>query len=81
VMGGAYTRPPITESRAPIAILTNIFLIHALALHPDVTWNFPSWSISVEFYSGLRGRAFAGSPVPGGRSLGAVPTRCGGAGD
>jgi len=52
-LGGAYPRPPFTESRAPFAILTNMLLVHSLGLHPDVTWNFPSWSISVEFYTYL----------------------------
>ncbi len=52
-LGGAYPRPPFTESRSPFAILTNILLVHSLGLHPDVTWNFPSWSISVEFYTYL----------------------------
>lgn len=30
------------------AIFTNLFLIHGLGLHSDLTWNGPSWSISVE---------------------------------
>jgi peptidoglycan/LPS O-acetylase OafA/YrhL len=52
-LGGAYPRPPFTESRAPFAILTNVLLVHSLGVHADVTWNFPSWSISVEFYTYL----------------------------
>jgi peptidoglycan/LPS O-acetylase OafA/YrhL len=52
-LGGAYPRPPFTESRSPFAILTNILLVHSLGFHADVTWNFPSWSISVEFYTYL----------------------------
>ena len=52
-LGGAYPRPPFTESRSPFAILTNILMVHSLGVHPDVTWNFPSWSISVEFYTYL----------------------------
>jgi peptidoglycan/LPS O-acetylase OafA/YrhL len=31
------------------AIPTNLLLIHSLGLHDRETWNFPSWSISVEF--------------------------------
>lgn len=31
------------------AIFTNIALIHGLGMHSDITWNGPSWSISVEF--------------------------------
>lgn len=35
------------------AFLANLGLVHALGLFPDVTWNGPSWSISVEFYTYL----------------------------
>lgn len=52
-LGGAYPRPPFTESRSVVAILTNILMLHSLGFHSDVTWNFPSWSISVEFYTYL----------------------------
>lgn len=52
-LGGAYPRPPFTESRSVLAILTNILMVHSLGFHSDVTWNFPSWSISVEFYTYL----------------------------
>ncbi len=31
------------------AIFTNIALIHGLGMHSDITWNGPSWSISIEF--------------------------------
>lgn len=31
------------------AIPTNLLLIHSLGLHDRETWNFPSWSLSVEF--------------------------------
>lgn len=31
------------------ALFTNVFLIHALGIHDSLTWNNPSWSISVEF--------------------------------
>ena len=52
-LGDAYPRPPFTESRSVFAILTNVLMVHSLGLHRDVTWNFPSWSISVEFYTYL----------------------------
>ncbi len=36
------------------AIGTNLLLVHSLpGVHEEVTWNGPSWSISVEFYSYL----------------------------
>jgi len=33
------------------AIVSNILLIQALHVHDGLTWNMPSWSISVEFYT------------------------------
>jgi peptidoglycan/LPS O-acetylase OafA/YrhL len=33
------------------AIFTNLLLIQGLHLHDGLTWNMPSWSISVEFYT------------------------------
>lgn len=31
------------------AIWTNLLLVHSLGIHDRETWNFPSWSLSVEF--------------------------------
>lgn len=31
------------------SIFTNLAMIHGLGMHSDLTWNGPSWSISVEF--------------------------------
>jgi peptidoglycan/LPS O-acetylase OafA/YrhL len=33
------------------AIWSNVLLIQALGLHDNTTWNVPSWSISVEFWT------------------------------
>lgn len=33
------------------SIITNLFLIQSLGIHSDETWNSPSWSISVEFWT------------------------------
>jgi peptidoglycan/LPS O-acetylase OafA/YrhL len=33
------------------AILTNMLLIQGLHVHDGLTWNMPSWSVSVEFYT------------------------------
>ncbi len=50
----AIGREPFNEKHSEQAILTNIFLVHSLPeVHSDVTWNEPSWSISVEFYTYL----------------------------
>lgn len=36
------------ERHSVAAILTNLGLVHGLGIHTDLTWNGPSWSISVE---------------------------------
>jgi peptidoglycan/LPS O-acetylase OafA/YrhL len=33
------------------SILSNLLLIHSIGVHDYLTWNFPSWSISVEFFT------------------------------
>lgn len=33
------------------AIWTNLLLVHSLGVHARETWNFPSWSLSVEFFT------------------------------
>ncbi len=50
-------RPAFTADRSPYTILTNLFLVQSLGLHPYETWNGPAWSISTEFYTYL---VFAG---------------------
>lgn len=37
------------EEHSLDAIATNLLLIHGLGMHSDLTWNGPSWSISVEW--------------------------------
>lgn len=42
------------DAHSIAAIFTNLTLVHSLpGVHEDVTWNGPSWSISVEFYTYL----------------------------
>jgi len=36
--------------RAIAAIFTNMGLVHSLGVHKELTWNTPSWSISVEAF-------------------------------
>lgn len=43
---------------APFTVFTNLLLIHSLGVHEFLTWNYPSWSISVEFATYV---AFAGA--------------------
>lgn len=51
--GGCHV-PFTGEDRSFTAIITNLFLVHSLpGVHENVTWNGPSWSISVEFYTYL----------------------------
>ena len=40
-----------SERNSPFAIITNLLLIHSLGIHESATWNLPSWTISVEFYT------------------------------
>lgn len=40
-----------SSSNQPWAILTNFLLLHGLGFHDQLTWNVPSWSISVEFWT------------------------------
>lgn len=39
---------PFTGDRSVEAIFTNLMLIQALNIHPHLTWNGPSWTLSVE---------------------------------
>jgi peptidoglycan/LPS O-acetylase OafA/YrhL len=38
---------------------TNLFLVHSLNLHWHTSWNYPSWSISLEFFTYLLFFVFA----------------------
>lgn len=31
--------------------ISNVLLINSLGLHSDISWNYPAWSISVEFFT------------------------------
>lgn len=45
VLGGS-----AEASRSGFAVLTHALLVQSLGVHDSLTWNTPSWSISVEFY-------------------------------
>lgn len=49
--GVAVNSPAFPPQKAIEAIPTNLLLIQALGIHATNTWNFPSWSISVEFWT------------------------------
>lgn len=42
--------PPFTQSTSFPALLSNLLLIQAWHIHPFLTWNFPAWSISSEWF-------------------------------
>lgn len=42
-----------TQSKSVESLIGNLLLIHSMGVYPVLTWNFPSWSISVEFFSYL----------------------------
>jgi peptidoglycan/LPS O-acetylase OafA/YrhL len=50
-------RAAFSGNKSVDAILANIPMIHSLGIYDQLTWNFPSWSISTEFYTYL---VFAG---------------------
>jgi peptidoglycan/LPS O-acetylase OafA/YrhL len=51
--GLSQAAPPPTFSGGtePLAVLTNLFLVHSLHVHDVLTWNGPSWSISTELWT------------------------------
>ena len=51
--GQVLGQPPFDPSRSPYALMTNLLLVHSLGVHDSLTWNFPSWSISTEFYTNV----------------------------
>ena len=44
---------PFSNDYSVQTILPNLFLIHSLGIYDSLTWNNPSWSISVEMYTYL----------------------------
>lgn len=45
------TNPVFAEDKTFLSFLSNLTLTQSLGLFDRVTWNAPSWSISVEFYT------------------------------
>jgi len=50
IRGGQSGGSPFTGITGTYPLVTNLFLAHSLNLHNYLTWNIPSWSISVEWY-------------------------------
>ena len=59
-LGRHFSTPPFAETGMNLweAIPSNLLMIQALGLHDRETWNFPSWSVSVEFATYLSFAAF-----------------------
>src|SRR5215469_3779684 len=49
--GLALNHAPFTGNHGIDAIFANIGLVHSLGIYDHLTWNGPSWSISVEFWT------------------------------
>ena len=50
---GATAAQPFTGATSVNSLLSNLVLMQALHLHDGITWNYPSWSISVDFWTYL----------------------------
>ena len=42
---------PFTDNRSVTTLISNLFLTQAMNVHATTSWNFPAWSIGVEFYT------------------------------
>lgn len=51
--GVAMLAQPFANETSLPALASNLLLLQSLGLHDRLTWNFPAWSISVEFYVNL----------------------------
>jgi peptidoglycan/LPS O-acetylase OafA/YrhL len=45
------TTPAFSRSTSLDTFFSNLALVHSLGIHPWLSWNIPSWSISTEFYA------------------------------
>ncbi|MBE7204805.1 MAG: acyltransferase, partial [Parafilimonas terrae] len=51
--GTPVATPPFGAGHRPIEILTNLLFLQNFRTFGDYSWNFPSWSIAVEFWASL----------------------------
>lgn len=61
--GAAMQAQPFTGATSSDSLVTNLLLLQSMNLHDGITWNFPSWSISVEFYTNLLFAAVMALPL------------------
>lgn len=48
-LGMGNSDPLVANNTA--TFISNLFLTNSLGLHDDISWNYPAWSISVEFFT------------------------------
>ncbi len=70
--GAAMLATPFTKETSPGALASNLLLLQSMGLHDRITWNFPSWSISVEFYVNMLFAVVMVLPLRGSASIGAI---------
>jgi peptidoglycan/LPS O-acetylase OafA/YrhL len=51
LMHADFNVPQFTSPNSISAIIQNVFLVQAVGIHTDLSWNVPSWSISTEFWT------------------------------
>ncbi|TNC12088.1 acyltransferase [Methylobacterium terricola] len=51
--GTPVATPPFGAGHRPIEIVTHILFLHNFRTFGDYSWNFPSWSVAVEFWASL----------------------------
>jgi peptidoglycan/LPS O-acetylase OafA/YrhL len=73
--GVAVLAQPFTNENSLPALASNLLLIQALGVHDRLTWNFPAWSISVEFYVNLLFCLIMILPLRGAKGAGDVLRR------
>src|SRR5262249_1427406 len=51
--GTAFNMPPFADATSPAALPLNLVFAHSFGIVSHLTWNPPSWSIAVEFWTYL----------------------------
>lgn len=49
--GAVLNTPPFAEAKSLATLPSNLLMIQSLGFYDHPTWNFPAWSISVEFWT------------------------------
>lgn len=51
--GTPVATPPFGAGHRPVEIVTHLLFLHNFRTFGDYSWNFPSWSIAVEFWASM----------------------------